>query len=241
MPERSLLDVAKERYLGDFARLEADAPARRCSWTQGLRREALERFAAAGFPTPRQEAWRKTGILPILKTPFRTEAAGTSNGFTADEIGRYTFEPWECTHLVFVNGHYAAKLSRLRPLPAGVVIEPLSAALEARRDEIEPHLGRHAGLDGHAFAALNTAFMQDGVFVRIPDGVAVEEPIHLLFITNAAGGPVVLVRLTTRLTPTRKFPVVVGLNIWVSLTVPICCRADSTPSCLGLPNAGAVE
>jgi len=191
MAERSLLDEARERYLGDFARLEADAHAGRSSWTGALRREALDRFAAAGFPTPRQEEWRKTGILPILKTPFRIEAAGTVNGFTADEIGRYTFEPWECTHLVFINGHYAEKLSRLRPLPSGVVIEPLSAALETRREEIEPHLGRHAGLDGHPFAALNTAFMQDGVFVRIPDGVAVEEPIHLLFITAAGDGPVV--------------------------------------------------
>jgi len=191
MAERSLLDEAKERYLGDFARLEADAPARRGSWTGALRREALDRFAAAGFPTPRQEEWRKTGILPILKTSFRTEAPGITNGFTAEEIGRYTFEPWECTHLVFLNGHYAEKLSRLRPLPSGVVIEPLSAALETRREEIEPHLGRHAGVDGHPFAALNTAFMQDGVFVRIPDGVAVEEPIHLLFITAAADHPIV--------------------------------------------------
>ena len=191
MAEPSLLDEARDRYLGEFARLEADAPARRRSWTQALRRGALDRFAAAGFPTPRQEAWRKTGILPLLKTPFRVEASGTVNGFTAEEIGRYTFEPWECTHLVFVNGHYAEKLSRLRPLPEGVVIEPLSAALEARRDEIEPHLARHAGDEGHPFAALNTAFMQDGVFVRIPDGVAVEEPIHLLFITAAEGRPVV--------------------------------------------------
>jgi len=47
MAERSLLDEAKERYLGDFARLEADAPARRGSWTGALRREALDRFAAA--------------------------------------------------------------------------------------------------------------------------------------------------------------------------------------------------
>ena len=191
MADLGMAETAKEQYLAAFARLEKETPVRGRSWTLGLRRDALARFAETGFPTSRQEEWRKTSVLPILRVPFRPEPAFTANGFTPEAIGRYTFEPWDCTHLVFINGHYAESLSRLRPLPGGVVIEPLSAALLKRRDEIEPHLGRHAGIDRHPFAALNTAFMQDGVFVRIPDGVVIDEPIHLLFITVSPDGPVV--------------------------------------------------
>src|SRR6185295_13978079 len=125
-------------------------------------------------PTLQQEEWRKTSVAPILGVPFQPQAKSTANGFTARALERYTFELWECTHLVFINGHYAPELSRLRPLPEGAVVEPLAEALERRRDEIEPHLARHADDRGHAFAALNTAFMQDGVYVRVADGVSIE-------------------------------------------------------------------
>ncbi len=180
-----------DRYLSDFARLRKDTPAGKRSWTRPLREAAIERFAEIGFPTLREEEWRKTSVAPILKVPFRPQAAPASNGFTAQVIERYTFEPWDCTHLVFVNGHYAPELSRLRPLPEGVVVEPLAQALTTRRDEIEAHLARHADHRNHAFAALNTAFMQDGAYVRVPDGASLEEPLHLLFISTSHGEPVV--------------------------------------------------
>jgi len=181
----------RERYLAEFARLGKERPSFKRSWTFRVRQDALSVFDEIGFPTLHDEEWRKTSVTPILRVPFRPQPASATNGFTRQVIERYTFEPWDCTHMVFVNGHHAAGLSRLRPLPAGVVIEPLAAALEKRRDEIEPHLARHAGDRKHAFAALNTAFMQDGAYIRVPGGVELEEPIHLLFISTSDSGPVV--------------------------------------------------
>src|SRR5205809_3817495 len=183
--------MSMDHYLAAFARQQKDAPAGAASWTRPIREAAIARFAGLGFPTVHQEEWRKTSVAPILKVPFRPQQNAVANGFTARAIERYTFEPWECTHLVFINGHYAPGLSRLRPFPAGVVVEPLAQALEKRRDQIEPHLARHADDRTHAFAALNTAFMQDGAYVRVPDGTVLEEPLHLLFISTSPDGPVV--------------------------------------------------
>jgi Fe-S cluster assembly protein SufD len=179
----------KDHYMDAFDRLRKGSAKR--SWTLPLREKAIERFAEIGFPTLREEEWRKTSVAPILGVPFQPQARYTANGFTARALERYTFEPWECTHLVFINGHYAPELSRLRPLPEGAIVEPMSQALERRRGEIEPHLARRAGEGAHAFAALNTAFMQDGAYVRIADGVSVEEALHLLFISTGSGEPVV--------------------------------------------------
>jgi Fe-S cluster assembly protein SufD len=184
-------DTGKAAYLSAFARLQKGSAPGKGSWTRQLRAAAIARFDEIGFPTLQEEEWRKTSVAPILQVAFQPQPAYTANGFTASALERYTFEPWECTHLVFVNGHYAPELSRLRPLPEGVVVEPLAQALEARRDEIEPHLARHADDRSHAFAALNSAFMQDGVYVRIADGVSIEEPLHLLFISAPRGEPVV--------------------------------------------------
>ncbi len=183
-------NAEKDRYLSAWAAVEKEATTPGRAWTRPLRQEAIERFGALGFPTTDLEEWRKTSVAPILGVPFTPRPAAAPNGLTAAAIERYTFAPWECTHLVFVNGHYVPGLSSLRPLPAGTVVEPLATALDGRREEIEPHLGRHAVDREHAFALLNTAFMQDGVYVRVPDGVTLEEPLHLLFLSTAHEGPV---------------------------------------------------
>ena len=54
---------------------------------------------------------------------------------------------------------------------------------------IEAHLGRIAGFEKSSFSALNTAFLEDGVFVLVPRGAVVEEPIHLVFLSEADGEP----------------------------------------------------
>ena len=183
--------MSTDHYLSAFARRPKDAAPGAGDWTAPLREAAIARFAEMGFPTLHQEEWRKTSVAPILKVPFEPQATHVANGFTARTIERWTFEPWDCTHLVFVNGHYAPELSRLRPFPAGVVVEPLAQALVGRRGAIEPHLARHADERKHAFAALNTAFMQDGVYVSVPEGTELVEPLHLLFIGTSPGRPVV--------------------------------------------------
>ena len=50
---------------------------------------------------------------------------------------------------------------------------------------------RHADYKTHAFVALNTAFVADGAFIEIPKGLVLEKPIHLLYVSDAAGQPVV--------------------------------------------------
>ena len=57
---------------------------------------------------------------------------------------------------------------------------------------IEPHLGRHADFQSNAFTALNTAFFEDGVLVRIPKGAILGEPINLVFLSDPNGQPVAL-------------------------------------------------
>jgi Fe-S cluster assembly protein SufD len=48
-----------------------------------------------------------------------------------------------------------------------------------------------AGFRERPFAALNTAFVRDGAFVRVARGTVVERPLHLVFVSSAAAGPVV--------------------------------------------------
>ncbi len=181
----------KDAYLEAFPRFLRDQVGNGRSWTLPIRRQAIDRFAALGFPTMRDEAWRFTSVAPITRVPFHTRPGAGAETVSPESLERLTFEPWDCTHLVFVNGRHAPGLSRLRPLPRGLTVMSLAAALKSERQRLEPHLARHARYDEHAFAALNTAFMQDGAFVHAARGTVVEDPIHLLFVSTAGAGPVV--------------------------------------------------
>jgi Fe-S cluster assembly protein SufD len=85
-------------------------------------------------------------------------------------IARATFEPQTAA-------------SGLRGLPAGVELgTPQDAA---------PYLAKLASCQHNAFVALNTAFLGDFVFLRVPRGATIEEPIQLEFLTSGATRPAV--------------------------------------------------
>jgi len=183
-------EETQDLYLSHFAELEKAVGNNGQAWTLPLRQAAMARFTELGFPTPRLEEWKYTNIAPLAKTPFQP-ALQVSQALTSEALAAGTITDLVCTQLVFINGHYTPELSTLRPLPPGVQVGSLAAALSTHAAWLQPHLGRHATYEEHAFIALNTALMQDGACVYLPRGVMLEEPIHLLFITIPRGEAIV--------------------------------------------------
>jgi Fe-S cluster assembly protein SufD len=196
-----------ETYLARFADLEKHLAERGPSSLLPLRREAMARFGELGFPTTKDEEWKYTSVAPIARTAFRPAGREAADGPLPVGLTpeRLPFGGVARCRLVFVNGHFAPQLSTLDAggggtprsgvgaahLPRGLAAGSLAAALETDFGRVQEHLGRYARYHDRAFVALNTAFMEDGAFVRIPRGAVVEEPIHLLFIGSANGAPVI--------------------------------------------------
>ena len=179
--------AAQDIYHAHFARFAqqlASNASNGSSWTQWVRRAAFSRFAAIGFPTTQEEAWKHTNVAALAKIPFTPAGYGRA-ALRDNVLTRASFGQMTCPQLVFVNGHYAPELSSLQPLPAGVIVGSLAQAISANRRSVEPHLAGYASFQKHAFVALNTAFMQDGAFIQIPSGTSVAAPIHLLFVSTA--------------------------------------------------------
>jgi Fe-S cluster assembly protein SufD len=57
----------------------------------------------------------------------------------------------------------------------------LARALAAAPADLEPCLGRIADPAAGGFVALNTAFINDGAYVRVDPGVCLDRPVHLVF------------------------------------------------------------
>jgi len=175
-----------ETYVRQFEAFAGNGGSEGPAWLPGVRRAAIERFAAVGFPTSRDEEWRFTPVGPIAHAEFRPAIPGT---VTREALAPFLFGHGEWPQLVFVNGKYAPELSAVPALPSGVKLGNLARALRREGALLERHLTRHARPETTPFAALNTAFMRDGALVHVPAGTVLDDPVHLLFVTSpdAAG------------------------------------------------------
>jgi Fe-S cluster assembly protein SufD len=160
-------------------------------WLHRIRKSAIERFAELGFPTTHDEEWRFTNVAPIARENFQAPA-GNADGLTKAGLDTLLFADPQACRLVFVNGRYAPGLSTAGVLPAGVQAGSLARALAEEPEAVEQHLARHAAFEQQAFVALNTAFLEDGGFVRVPKGTVVERPIHLVFAAAAGAQPAIV-------------------------------------------------
>jgi Fe-S cluster assembly protein SufD len=170
--------VVRNDYLAGLLAGQPAQPASPSDWLSRLRAEALERVGVLTVPTTRDEEWRFTDISPLTQVPFLQARAGAR--LDAAAIERFALPEAE-TRLVFVDGVHAPHLS---VNTSGIVVEPLAAGVVAHAAAVEPYLGRLAAFRDNVFAAVNTAFLQDGALVLVPRDRQVAAPIHLLHVAT---------------------------------------------------------
>ncbi|MFN2453601.1 MAG: Fe-S cluster assembly protein SufD [Pyrinomonadaceae bacterium] len=175
-------------YLAAFRALQEKSAMGGTSWINRLRETAMDRFEQSGFPTTRDEEWKYTNVASIAQTNFELSTARDLRAsiFTSDDLEPFVYEEARRSQLVFVNGIFRAELSTLEALPSSVIALSLIEALddETQASVLRDHLARLAVYDDNAFTALNTAFIGNGALLRIPKGVRVEAPLHLLFLSD---------------------------------------------------------
>jgi len=159
-------------------------PKSPATWLDARRAAALERANVLSVPTTRDEEWRFTDLTPLTKLQFQPAATAAAIN-PSDIAGRSVSEA--AVQLVFVDGIPAPQLSNTASLPAGITVMPLADALKKHAALIEPHLAKLAATENDLFAALNTAFLQHGVFIHSAKRAILKAPIHLLFVSTREG------------------------------------------------------
>lgn len=146
--------------------------------THAVRRAALEELATAGWPTRRRERWRYTDLEPLATAGYALDLAAPDDALVA--AARRTLEAAGCgepsQRLVLLDGRRIESLggSGLDALDIGTPETrwPSFAADFAAR--IEPAR--------HPLAALNTAFTEHGLWIRVPAGVDAGAPVHIVVL-----------------------------------------------------------
>jgi len=174
--------TAQEHYLSSFSQLEAKLPGHAAAWLKSLRLQALEQFKQAGFPTDKLESWKYTNLsLNLLKESFTFEAPASTTA-TAAQLKKNGFDTDKANLLVFVNGKFSKELSSLKPLEKGVTVQNLASVLS--NETVKAFIGKIALSQNKAFAALNTAFFTDGLFVQLEAGKVLDTHVHAIYVST---------------------------------------------------------
>ena len=181
MTDRLTLDSVRAAFAGREPR--AGGPG----WLQDQRRAAMAELDRRGMPTPRDEDWKYTSLAPLFATPLDLAANGAGGGLSEDAIAPFLIGSASWTRLVFVDGRYVAKLSNV-PSSSPARAGSLAEALITDEETVRAHLAGSAHEGWHPFAALNTAFWDDGAFVHVPAGVGMSEPVQLVFVATGVPG-----------------------------------------------------
>lgn len=173
-----------EAYREDFERQPAGP-----DWLQALRKQGMARFQALGFPTTKNEDWHFTSVAPIAERTFRLATLESANGAGSAGVGRadldrFNFGENDWHNFVFVNGAFSEDLSSTAGLGNGVRVSNLASAIKSGTAGIERHVGKIATFEQHTFTALNTAFISDGALIELAADAIVEQPIHLVFVSE---------------------------------------------------------
>jgi Fe-S cluster assembly protein SufD len=177
--------VAEERnsLRGSFERFAAAHAGSEPSWLRQRRTAAFARYVEKGLPGARDEGWRHTPVAPLLRAPL--EPADPSAAPEPSALALVPREGLEAAQAVFVNGRFAPALSHLE-VP-GVEVRSLRELLRSDPAALEPWLAQLVAEPAQVWSDLNTAFAEDGAFVRIAPGARVEQPIHVVHLAAPNG------------------------------------------------------
>ena len=179
-PVKPVSTDPKQAYLDAYQAFEHRGP----EWLGDVRERAIRLFEKNGLPGRRDEMWRYTNLRPAVARAF-ANASGSVDDARA-LAAEYGFADQAAAELVLVDGRLCHELSDLDGLPQTVAAFDLVEAAEdeALLEEVQQHIAQHADAEKNPFVALNTAFLDGGVYIKVKRGAAIEKPIHILSINT---------------------------------------------------------
>lgn len=148
------------------------------------REKAIQFLKKNGLPSTKHEEYRFAPITKSLEKNFTwTNEVSPSSTKSIDE---FLIPALDAHLIVFINGVYSTELSVVKNLPGGVKVKTLSEAFESEKETIDQYFDKLVNSEVDSFAALNSVFWQEGVFIHVPKNTIVEKPFLILHINDAS-------------------------------------------------------
>ena len=152
---------------------------------QTLRQKAFESFKQNGFPGKKNENWRFTNLDPLFRNDYVIDLETKFQNKDVNKIFTCDVYDLDTYCITLINGWFVYNNSPITQLEDGTIIGSLYKATEIYPEIVEKYLGSLAKLNEPGFVPINTAFMQDGLFIYVPDNVKVEKAVQVINIVDS--------------------------------------------------------
>ncbi len=142
-----------------------------------IQKEAYQRFCEIGIPTKKHEDWKYLNLAFLSKLNF--DNSKLSNEISNEQIQNLLIPNIKENLIVLVNGNFEPKHSRI--IDNNLIIENIKNELP--NDEVTKILNENLK-SKHPFSLLNTAFIENGIYIRISESSEIKLPIHILNVFN---------------------------------------------------------
>lgn len=221
-------DTLLKCCIEDHAKLQEKNKA---NWLYEKRNLAFEVFKESGFPSIKEENWKYTDIRPIIEKPFFTNHK--KNLINKTQLETTGFSNLDCIELVFINGLFSVEHSNINKLPKEVIVCDIHTALDEHEDLLNKYITNCTN-NNNPFTVLNSAFIQHGCFIYIPENTVIEKPVHLLYLTREQEKPfisnprnIIVMQTNTKLTVIESYNGLDNANYLTNTVTDISLAKDS--------------
>lgn len=165
----------KKQFQDAWAKQQATLNGERSTAYFSQREKAFDVLKTSSFPDRKVEDWKYTSLQSMLKS----EPALVYPFATGEEALQVDI-PFDAYKIVSINGSYRDDLS---DQVEGILISTFSQA--ANHKSFTDSFGRIANQSDNIFWAANAALPGSGVFIHVPENLALEKPICLISLVDA--------------------------------------------------------
>lgn len=178
--------MANEKQYLQLYSTQADLlQSKSCSTLNKQREKAATMLERNGLPTTKVERYKYTDADAFLAPDFGLNLqriTGNNNPYASYRCN----VPGLSTHLYYVvNDVVCAPQNEKAALPEGVVVTSICQAATSHPEIVEKYYHQAAGREYDGITALNTMLVQDGLFIYLPEGTTLSQPLQIVNISAA--------------------------------------------------------
>lgn len=148
-----------------------------------IRQNAFHSFTEKGIPAARNEEWKYTRISSIFNKEYNYPLFVENLG--EQELNEIRLPGHETANeLFFINGNFAKEHSTIRSSNL-VVLSLEEASKNEYKEIVAANLGHSSKYLKDGINALNTAFVNSGIFLHVKKGNTAEHPVYIYQLTDA--------------------------------------------------------
>ncbi|NQX80540.1 MAG: Fe-S cluster assembly protein SufD [Flavobacteriaceae bacterium] len=179
----------KEKLVASFMAFENRGNVDLDSKVHQVRTEAFEFFEKNDFPTKRDENWKYTSLKSVLKHDYNVFPK-KENTLEFKDVKKYFIHDLDSYKIVFIDGVYSSFLSETTHEGFDICLMSSALKMEKYSGVMEKYFNKIAPKE--TLTSLNTAFADEGAYIKIGNNTVVPRPIQVINFSTGAEKDIII-------------------------------------------------